>query len=108
MNKKTMTAYLVGTIAGLGLAMGSVAFAQNMGNSNNHAMGQSNQAGMHGQSMNMGTMGQTSRVGMQGQTTQSGMHNQAAKMGSRGNMHGGSAAHHTFFDDQTSVHDETS
>jgi len=112
MNKKTLSTYLVGAITGLGLTMGSVAFAQNMGNSNNHAMGPSNQTGMHGQTVNMGNngnkpMGQTNQAGMNGQVMQNGMHKQTAKMGFRGNMHGGST-HHAFFDNQASVHDENS
>ena len=103
MNKKILSTYLVGAVAGLGLAMGSVAFAQNMGNSNNHTMGQSVNMGTHGSN----TMGHTNQAGMNGQVMQNGMHKQTAKMVSRGNMHSGTATPHTYVDDQTSDYDET-
>lgn len=105
MNKKTMTAYLVGTVAGLSIAMGSVVYAQDAGSNNIHR--NTNSMGQMGTQGN-NTMGHGNQTSMHGQVPQSGMHNQAAKMSSRGNMHDGSAAHHAFFENQTSVHDETS
>lgn len=87
MNSKTLSTYLIGAVAGLGLAVGSVAFAQNTGYSNNHhdngAMGQTTQQtthnGMHGQAIP--------------QTAQNGMHGQAIPQATQGGMHGSSSTH---------------
>ena len=90
MNKKTVSTYFVGVIAGLGLAMSSVAFAMNTGDSNKHSMGQSNQTNMHEQKVKMNTHGSNTM----GHTSQTAMHNQVVKKNFRGNMHGGTTTHH--------------
>jgi len=72
MNNKTLSNYLVGTVAVLGLAVGSVAFAQTL---------------YHGT-----TMWQTTLNGMHGQVAQDGMHGQAVQKNFNDSMHGNANA----------------
>jgi len=73
MNSKTVVTAIVGAIAGLGLAMGTVAFAHNtdhMGNIQDNTM-----------------MGQTYQHGSNSQNTHDTMHNNTVQKGTLGNMH---------------------
>ncbi|HEC29909.1 MAG TPA: hypothetical protein ENI65_10025 [Gammaproteobacteria bacterium] len=89
MNSKTVLTAVIGTVAGLGLAMGTMAFAQNNGH-----MGNTQSTGMMGQT-STGMMGQTG-TGMMGQTSQSintrqdthgNMHDRTVQQGTYGGMH---------------------
>jgi len=93
MNSKTIFNYVIGAVAGVGLTIGSAAFAVNTVHGNgNHSGGmmgnatqQTTPAGMHG-STNAKTYG-----GMMGNTTQqatqNGMHGNTAQTAA-GGMHG--------------------
>ncbi len=84
MNSKKLATYLLGTVTGVGLAIGSVAFAQNTLDHHN--------GGMMGQ-----TTQQTTHDAMHGKTTpkttQGGMHEQAVKNNVPG-MHGSTTSQH--------------
>ncbi len=98
MNSKKLATYLLGTVTGVGLAIGSVALAQNTsdhhnsGGMHNQTTQQTTQGGMHGQ-----TAPQTSQGGMHSapapKATQGGMHDQAVKNNVPG-MHGGINTQH--------------
>ena len=97
MNSKKLATYLLGAVTGVGLAMGSVAFAQNtLDHHNGGMMGQTTQQTAH-DSMHGKTTPQTTQGGMHGQTAQQaspgGMHEQAVKNNVPG-MHGGTAPQH--------------
>ena len=69
MNSKTISNYVIGAVAGVGLTVGSVAFAVNTNDHHNSgAMGtptqQTTQNGMHGQATQTGMHGQTAPTGM--------------------------------------------
>ena len=78
MKSKTIFNYVTGAVAGVGLTIGSVAFAVNTGHSDGHhtasTMGntteQTTQHGMTGKTTQGSTMGKTNMGGMQGQATQ--------------------------------------
>ncbi len=103
MNSKTVLTAAIAVIAGLGLAMGPVAFAQHNG-----TMGNQQGAGMMGQGAGM--MGQG--AGMMGQAPQrianpsdmrGTMHGQTARQDTRGTMHGQTARQDT----HGTMHDQT-
>ena len=95
MKSKKLATYLVGAVTGVGLAIGTMAFAQNTfdhGSMMGQTTQQTSQGTMHGQ-----TVPQTTAGGMHGQTvpqtTAGGMHGQAVKNKVPA-MHGGITTHH--------------
>ncbi len=88
MNSKTISNYVIGAVAGVGLTVGSVAFAVNTNNHHNGGpMGtpieQTTQSGMHGQTAQTGMHGKFTQGGMNGQTMSDGIH-KGMTMGSNG------------------------
>ncbi len=69
MKTKTVITTIVGVIAGLGLFMGTMAYAQDYGH-----------------------MGSTQGTGMMGQTSQNSMHGQTMNRDTHGSMHGQTVA----------------
>ncbi len=96
MKNKTITSYIIGTVAIIGIAAGSAAYAQ--GGMMGQTTQKSTQNDMHGQSTQGNMMGQTNQKAasnnMMGQTNQKGtvnnMHGQTqtAKKDIRDTMHG--------------------
>jgi len=78
MKSKTIFNYVIGAVAGVGLTMGSVAFAVNTGHSDGHHAGstmgntteQTTQGSMTGKTTQGGMSGKTNMGGMQGQTSE--------------------------------------
>jgi len=85
MKSKIISNYVIAAVAGVGLTVGSVAFAVNtMDHNNGGMMGNTTTpttpTGMHDQAT------QNTYGGMQGKTTQTGMHGQNAPAGTHNGM----------------------